>query len=225
MQGYSAGDAALAAIGSELEARLRAGDLLARLGGDEFAALLVGAFDLAGALAIVDRVRSAVGQHLAARLGFELSLSAGCAVEISGGSRDLAALLVAADGALREAKRAGRDCTSFAAPDLGESFRSIASSVSSRAEIILALALYRAAHAAKGSGGDRLVLFGGRPLPGKWARPATERPKHEVHGNCLHAANRPAADAGERAGDHRQRRSIAVERHRASGNQNAPFNQ
>ncbi len=109
VQGYSAGDAALAAIASELEARLRAGDLLARLGGDEFAALLVGAFDLAGALAIVDRVRSAVGQHLAARLGFELSLSAGCAVEISGGSRDLAALLVAADGALREAKRAGRD--------------------------------------------------------------------------------------------------------------------
>ena len=121
LHGYTSGDAALAAIGCELAAGLRAGDLLARLGGDEFAALLVGHFDPAGALAIVDRVRSAVGEHLTARLGFELSLSAGCAVAAAGTApidgtapadgaapADLAALLAAADAALREAKRAGR---------------------------------------------------------------------------------------------------------------------
>ena len=114
VQGYSAGDAALAAIGRELGGRLRTGDLLARLGGDEFAALLVGAFEGAGALAIVNRVRSAAGEHPAAQLGFELSLSAGVAVATSGSSVDLAALFAAADTALREAKRAGRDRSALA---------------------------------------------------------------------------------------------------------------
>ena len=142
-----------------------------------------------------------------------------------GSSADLAALFAAADTALREAKRAGRD-RALSRPDLGESFRSIASSVSSRAEIILALALYRVRDAAKGSGGDqaRSVRW---PLAARQMvnlPPATERPKYEVHGNCLHAANRPAADAGGRAGrNHRQRRSISVERHLRVGDQNAPF--
>jgi diguanylate cyclase (GGDEF)-like protein len=115
-RGYTTGDDALAAIGRELATALRTGDLLARLGGDEFAALLVGSFNTAAALAIVDRVRGAVGQHVTARLGFQLSLSAGCAVacpEAAGGEApaDLAALFAWADTALREAKRAGRDRT------------------------------------------------------------------------------------------------------------------
>jgi len=120
LRGYTSGDAVLAAMGRELATRLRAGDLLARLGGDEFAALLVGTFDRAAALAIVDRVRAAVGQHGAARFGFELSLSAGCAVvagKDAGGSEqpiDLAVLFAAADAALREAKRAGRNRTASA---------------------------------------------------------------------------------------------------------------
>jgi len=114
-RGYATGDEVLSAIAGELTSRLRTGDFLARLGGDEFAALLVGSFDPAGALAIVDRVRAAVGQEVTARLGFELSLSAGCAVttgkDAAAGEplADLASLFAAADGALREAKRAGRD--------------------------------------------------------------------------------------------------------------------
>jgi diguanylate cyclase (GGDEF)-like protein len=114
-RGYATGDEALSAIARELAGRLRTGDLLARLGGDEFAALLVGSFDRAGALAIVDRVRAAVGQEVTARLGFELSLSAGCAVEAgadaarSEQAADLADLFAASDTALREAKRAGRN--------------------------------------------------------------------------------------------------------------------
>jgi diguanylate cyclase (GGDEF)-like protein len=114
-RGYTAGDAVLAGLAHELAARLRTGDLLARLGGDEFAALLVGSFDAAGALAIVDRVRGAVGGQVTAGVGFELSLSAGCAV-VAGGDAidneppvDLAALFARADAALREAKRVGRD--------------------------------------------------------------------------------------------------------------------
>jgi GGDEF domain-containing protein len=65
----------------------------------------------------VDRVRDAVGQHVTARLDFELSLSAGCAVETGAGAArseqaaDLAALFARADAALREAKRAGRNRT------------------------------------------------------------------------------------------------------------------
>jgi diguanylate cyclase (GGDEF)-like protein len=117
--GYAAGDAALAAVGRELAGALHGSDLIARLGGDEFAALLVGHFDQAGALAIVDRVRSAAPEPLAAQLGFELTLSAGCALAIGKtgtGDRphDLAAMLAAADGALREAKRAGRDRSALA---------------------------------------------------------------------------------------------------------------
>jgi diguanylate cyclase (GGDEF)-like protein len=115
-RGYTTGDEVLAAIGHELVTALRTGDLLARLGGDEFAALLAGSFDAAAAQAIVDRVRGSVGQHVTARLGFELSLSAGCAIacpEAAGGapSAALAALFAQADAALRAAKRAGRDRT------------------------------------------------------------------------------------------------------------------
>jgi diguanylate cyclase (GGDEF)-like protein len=116
-RGYTTGDAVLAAIGRELAAALRTSDLLARLGGDEFAALLIGKFDAAGAQAIVDRVRSAVGRRETARFGFELSLSAGCAVVAGGAAAeggqpaDLAVLFAAADAALREAKRKGRNRT------------------------------------------------------------------------------------------------------------------
>jgi diguanylate cyclase (GGDEF)-like protein len=110
-RGFSAGDAALAAIARELAARLRSDDLLARLGGDEFAALLCGSFDAPAAAAIVDRVRSAAGREASERLGFEVTLSAGCSVAASGQPADLTALLAAADAALRTAKRTGRDRT------------------------------------------------------------------------------------------------------------------
>jgi diguanylate cyclase (GGDEF)-like protein len=40
--GHAAGDAALRAVGTELRAALRSGDVAARLGGDEFALLVVG---------------------------------------------------------------------------------------------------------------------------------------------------------------------------------------
>lgn len=40
--GHAAGDAALQAVGAELRASLRSGDVAARLGGDEFALLVVG---------------------------------------------------------------------------------------------------------------------------------------------------------------------------------------
>ncbi|HTU25506.1 MAG TPA: GGDEF domain-containing protein [Pirellulales bacterium] len=115
-QGYAAGDAVLAGLGRELAAALRSGDLLARLGGDEFAALLVGQFDGPSALAIVDRVRSAVGEHESARLGFDVSLSAGCAVMAAGelAKADLAELFAAADAALRQAKRKGRNRAALA---------------------------------------------------------------------------------------------------------------
>ena len=79
-RGHATGDAALAAMGDDFGGLMRAGDLLARLGGDEFAALLVGKFDTPGPLAIVERIRAGVGRRQTARLGFELSLSAGCAL-------------------------------------------------------------------------------------------------------------------------------------------------
>ena len=119
-RGHATGDAALAAMGDDIGSLMRADDLLARLGGDEFAALLVGKFDPPGPLAIVERIRAGVGRQQTARLGFELSLSAGCALigpgdpTVAADAEALAALYAVADAALRQAKSAGRDRTELA---------------------------------------------------------------------------------------------------------------
>jgi diguanylate cyclase (GGDEF)-like protein len=120
-RGHATGDAALGAMGRDLSVLLRADDLLARLGGDEFAALLIGKLDPPGPRAIVDRIRCGIGRQQTARLGFELSVSAGCAVARPGSATatgDLAglvALFAAADAALREAKNTGRNRTILSA--------------------------------------------------------------------------------------------------------------
>jgi diguanylate cyclase (GGDEF)-like protein len=114
-RGYATGDASLSAMGHDINTLLRTDDLLARLGGDEFSILMVGKLDSAAALAIVERVRAGVGRLQTSRLGFELSLSAGCALANPGGALlpedgvGLAALFVAADLALRQAKQSGRN--------------------------------------------------------------------------------------------------------------------
>lgn len=58
--GHAAGDAALRAVGAELRAALRGGDVAARLGGDEFALLVVGVENVASLSPLLSRLRRAL---------------------------------------------------------------------------------------------------------------------------------------------------------------------
>jgi diguanylate cyclase (GGDEF)-like protein len=58
--GHAAGDAALRAVGVELRAALRGGDVAARLGGDEFALLVVGVENVASLSPLLGRLKRAL---------------------------------------------------------------------------------------------------------------------------------------------------------------------
>jgi diguanylate cyclase (GGDEF)-like protein len=103
--GHDRGDAVLRDVAYELRKRLRSFELVYRLGGEEFLIVLPGV-DSAGGLEIAERLRAAVetidpqGIHITISLG----LSAG-----SGEAVDYDTLFRAADAALYDAKRAGRN--------------------------------------------------------------------------------------------------------------------
>ena len=104
--GHAVGDELLKAIAANLVQALRGEDVLVRWGGDEFIALL----PLAGAaeaLTIAERLRMAA-RHAAD--GLDAAVSSTVSIGWSCLERDEAeALLRAADAALYEAKRCGRD--------------------------------------------------------------------------------------------------------------------
>jgi len=58
--GHAAGDVALKAVGAELRASLRSGDVAARLGGDEFALLVVGVDNVAALSPLLGRLKKAL---------------------------------------------------------------------------------------------------------------------------------------------------------------------
>lgn len=107
--GHEAGDFVLVEAGRRLRAGVRADDFVARLGGDEFAVVIGGpiraaeAFDLAQGL-VAALGRQVVGRGRAIRVG----ASIGVAIAPDHG-READAILRAADHALLEAKRAGRN--------------------------------------------------------------------------------------------------------------------
>jgi diguanylate cyclase (GGDEF)-like protein len=102
--GHQAGDQVLMAIASVASAQLRWTDCLARIGGEEFG-LLLQDITFEDAVAVVERVRSAVA---AIDLGFpRVTLSAGL---VAGEQHiDAALALARADRALYTAKDSGRD--------------------------------------------------------------------------------------------------------------------
>jgi len=107
--GHAVGDVVLQRVGRGLRDRLRRGDLLARYGGEEFVALLPDT-DLDAAMRVAEVLR-----HRIATLDFN-SLTGELPVRVSIGvaqlSEDLMAagsLVSAADAAMYEAKRQGRD--------------------------------------------------------------------------------------------------------------------
>lgn len=101
--GHPAGDVVLGQVAEHLRAASRAGDVVARVGGEEFAILLPGA-DLDGAVALAERVRELVAAGPWPNR--PVTVSAGVAVCRTG---DGSTLVAAADRALYQAKRLGRN--------------------------------------------------------------------------------------------------------------------
>lgn len=115
-QGHASGDAVLRDVAYVLRTELRAFDLVYRVGGEEFLVLLPGA-DLAQAHAVAETLREAVARE---PLGGEaITMSFGVAASERGQAFDYETVFAAADLALYEAKRGGRDRV-CAAPGSGD---------------------------------------------------------------------------------------------------------
>ena len=115
--GHPSGDACLQALAGVLTGGCRRpADLPARYGGEEFVLLLPNT-DAAGALAVAECVRAAVRAlaipHAGSEHGFA-TVSVGVAALAPGCEQGPAALVEAADAALYEAKRAGRNTVRLA---------------------------------------------------------------------------------------------------------------
>jgi len=117
--GHDAGDEVLKLVAQSLKECVRPYDLAARYGGEEFTLLLPGT-GKEGALAIAERARARV-EELAYKAPdgqrHPITISLGCAV-FPHSAGDCAALLKAADIALYDAKRAGRNCVNWFEGDM-----------------------------------------------------------------------------------------------------------
>jgi diguanylate cyclase (GGDEF)-like protein len=112
--GHPAGDRAIAEIADVLRARMRVTDVVARLGGDEFAVALPHC-DLDEAEEIADAIADAIRLRTpSAEAAPLLTASIGIAT-FGPGTESYDAVLSAADNAMYEAKRAGRNSVRVAA--------------------------------------------------------------------------------------------------------------
>jgi two-component system cell cycle response regulator len=107
--GHAAGDAVLRQLADLLKRASRVEDLVFRYGGEEFAAVLPNASARA-AVQIADRIRALVERYtfLWDQQSIPVTLSIGVA-NLSSAEKDSQALMEAADAALYQAKRSGRN--------------------------------------------------------------------------------------------------------------------
>jgi diguanylate cyclase (GGDEF)-like protein len=113
--GHAVGDRVLARAAATLLDGVRTIDAVARVGGEEIAVVLVDC-DREGAHSVAERLRIAVAKPRTGEPGVTISIGIAQA-----GPEELPAQLYArADGALYEAKRAGRNCIRSAAAHAGE---------------------------------------------------------------------------------------------------------
>ncbi|WP_375458668.1 diguanylate cyclase [uncultured Enterovirga sp.] len=107
--GHAGGDEVLRQLGQHFRTTLRSIDLVGRLGGEEFAVLLP-SIDVEGAKLLAELFRGGASAIRASvdgsPVGFTVSI--GCA-QLGAETRTIDELLKAADGALYEAKRTGRN--------------------------------------------------------------------------------------------------------------------
>ena len=111
--GHQKGDECLRLVARTLHDTVkRAPDLAARYGGEEFVVVLP-ATGAEGALAVADDVREALGSldihHPRSRVRPAVTMSIGVATLVPSTDTSIEALIAAADGALYQAKHAGRD--------------------------------------------------------------------------------------------------------------------
>jgi diguanylate cyclase (GGDEF)-like protein len=106
--GHQAGDQVLAEVARVLLATIRAEDVLARYGGEEFA-IICREIESAGAEALGNRLIAAVAQRKFEHAGkvIPVTVSVGAAVDPT--LEEPQALIAAADAAMYEAKRSGRN--------------------------------------------------------------------------------------------------------------------
>ena len=108
-QGHQAGDEVLRKVGEVLAASVRQIDLAARYGGEEFA-VVVPETDLDGALDLAERLRKALeSEEIELQNGTRLSVTASFGAAVKGDLPGGEKLVAAADKALYEAKRAGKN--------------------------------------------------------------------------------------------------------------------
>ncbi len=115
--GHEAGDRLLEEIARRVGSRMRQADTFARLGGDEFVVLMELTHDNSDAVSVAEAVLNAIAEiDLSPEHGLRVSASLGIACSDAGGARERLAdeLLVGADRAMYEAKRAGKGCYRFA---------------------------------------------------------------------------------------------------------------
>jgi diguanylate cyclase (GGDEF)-like protein len=108
VHGHAAGDVVLRQAAEAMRALLRPYDLVARYGGEEFVVVLPGC-DAAGAVAAAERLRAAVADATVTVGQAKLRVTCSVGVAVWDGTGDRDQLLAAADKAVYEAKRAGRD--------------------------------------------------------------------------------------------------------------------
>jgi diguanylate cyclase (GGDEF)-like protein len=107
--GHPAGDVVLREFARTLEEGIRDIDLAARWGGEEFVLLLPGT-DLDGAARVAERIRRALAQRIVLSAdGEPIAVTASFGVAAYPGGAAADQLLAAADAALYEAKRSGKN--------------------------------------------------------------------------------------------------------------------
>lgn len=113
VNGHGGGDAALRKVAELLSVNLRTHDLVVRYGGEEFCVLLPGS-DLGPARAAAERIRQMLSATPVVNGDTEFSVTISMGVAAWAPGMDADAMAASADGALYEAKRAGRNCVMVA---------------------------------------------------------------------------------------------------------------
>jgi len=102
--GHAAGDEVLAAVGHELTAHLRVGDLVSRFGGEEFLLMLPDT-PAAGAMLVAERLRLAVARRADLPCAVTVSVGVACCRQ----DETVPELIARADAAMYRAKESGRN--------------------------------------------------------------------------------------------------------------------
>jgi diguanylate cyclase (GGDEF)-like protein len=106
--GHVAGDEVLAGVARVMTAAIRTEDVLARYGGEEFA-IICREIEAEGARALGERLRTAVEQHRFEHAGKVIPVTVSIGVAADRKIDDAHGFIAAADAAMYDAKRAGRN--------------------------------------------------------------------------------------------------------------------